>query len=95
MTVVDQPQSPPGGHRMSELRQDRGHRPSWSKIPHDMIGNISPTALAVAAALAKYADKAGECWPTLNTVAAVVKKHRNTVRKAVADLEAAGWLERT
>jgi hypothetical protein len=60
-----------------------------------MIGNVSPTALAVAAALAKYADKAGECWPTLNTLAAVVKKHRNTVRKAVADLEAAGWLERT
>jgi hypothetical protein len=81
---------------MSELRQDRGHRPRWSKIPHDMIGSVSPTALAVAAALAKYADaKTGECWPTLNTLAAVVKKHRNTVRKAVADLEAAGWLERT
>ena len=95
MTVAETPQSSPGGHRMSELRQSRGRRPSWSKIPHDMIGNVSPTALAVAAALAMYADRAGECWPTLNTVADRLKMHRNTVRKAVADLEAAGWLERT
>ena len=61
-----------------------------------MIGNVSPTAQAVAAALAMYADNdTGECYPTLKTVAAKVKMHRNTVRKAVADLEAAGWLERT
>jgi hypothetical protein len=69
-------------------------------IPHDMIGDVgehlSATALAVAAALAMYADNdTGECYPTLKTVAAKVKMHRNTVRKAVADLEAAGWLERT
>ncbi len=96
MTVVDQPQSPPGGHRMSELRQDRGHRPSWSKIPHDMIGNISPTALAVAAALAMYADNdTGECWPSIQTVADRLEVHYNTVSRAIAVLEAAGFLERT
>ena len=80
---------------MSELRQDRGHRPRWSKIPHDMIGSVSPTALAVAAALAMYADRAGECWPTLNTLAADLKLHRNTVRRSIVALETGGFLERT
>ena len=96
MAVADQPQSPPGGRRMSDLRQDRGQRPTWSKIPHDMIGNVSSTDLAVAAALAKYADaKSGECWPALNTLAADLNLHRNTVRRAIVALEAGGFLERT
>ena len=95
-TVSVNPQrSPGGGHPTPEQRQsDDGTPSSWSKIPHAMIGSVSPTALAVAAALASWADnRTGECFPALDKVAALVEKHRNTVRKAVKDLEAAGWLE--
>jgi hypothetical protein len=64
-------------------------------IPHDMItGSISATALQVAAALARHADAKGEAWPSMPTVAARLNVCRNTVVTAVAELEAAGWIER-
>ena len=105
MTIVDPTQPPSGGHPTPEVRQDedrarweRPKRPPFVMIPHDMIGDVgehlSATAFAVAAALAEHANKAGECWPSMPTVAARLNVCRNTVVTAVAELEAAGWIER-
>ena len=41
MTVVDQPQSPPGGHRMSELRQDRGRPRRFVKLDQDALEDVA------------------------------------------------------
>ena len=75
-------------------RWERPKRPPFVMIPHDMIGDVSATALSVAAALARHADAKGEAWPSMPTVAARLNVCRNTVVTAVAELEAAGWIER-
>jgi len=43
MTVADQPQSPPGGHRMSELRQDRGRPRRFVKLDQDALEDVAAT----------------------------------------------------
>lgn len=44
--------------------------------------------------LADQANDAGECWPSINTLAARCSMGRRTVFDSLADLEAEGWLTR-
>jgi hypothetical protein len=51
---------------------------------------VSTTATAVYAALASFANGDGECWPSQDRIAEVVGVHPGTVRRALAELRAAG-----
>lgn len=44
--------------------------------------------------LKSRANKAGECWPSINRIARELHMGRTTVKRALDDLEAAGWLQR-
>ena len=37
----------------------------------------------------------GECWPGIKTIAADLKLSRSTVKRALADLERSGYLQKT
>lgn len=39
------------------------------------------------------ADKNGECWPSVNTIAGDIKLSPATVRRAIKDLKKAGLIE--
>lgn len=39
-------------------------------------------------------DAAGKCWPGIKTIAANLKLSRSTVKRAIADLERLGYLEK-
>ena len=104
MTIVDPTQPPSGGHPTPEVRQapEGGTSDTFSKIPHDMFGRVSPNAIAVAAALAKCAkNKTGECFPSAQHLADLLGSeekpapHPNTVRRGIKELKAAGFIEVT
>ena len=57
------------------------------------IHQIGPVPFAVLAVLAGHADEAGECFPSLETIAGIVGVSDRTVRTAVRVLEAAGLVE--
>ena len=56
---------------------------------------LSHRAKAVYMYLRDRADAEGKCWPGINTIAADLKLSRSTVKRALADLERAGYLKRT
>lgn len=37
----------------------------------------------------------GECWPGINTIASDLGLSRSTVKRAIADLEKRGYIEKT
>ena len=37
----------------------------------------------------------GECWPGINTIASDLGLSRSTVKRAIADLEKHGYIEKT
>ena len=39
-------------------------------------------------------DAAGKCWPGIKTIVANLKLSRSTVKRAIADLERFGYLEK-
>ena len=39
-------------------------------------------------------DAEGKCWPGINTIAADLRLSRSTVKRAIADLIKAGYLQR-
>lgn len=50
-------------------------------------------AISVYTYLADRADKNGECWPAIPTIAKELKLSQSTVRRALHDLRKAGLLE--
>jgi DNA-binding MarR family transcriptional regulator len=55
-----------------------------SELPH--------RAVAVYMYLRDRADRDGKCYPAIGTIARELKLSRSTVKRAVADLEKAGYL---
>ena len=56
---------------------------------------LSHRAKAVYMYLRDRSDAEGKCWPGINTIAADLKLSRSTVKRALADLQKHGYLERT
>ena len=54
---------------------------------------LSHRAVSVYIYLADRANKDGECWPAIPTIAAELKLSQSTVRRALRDLRKAGILE--
>lgn len=50
-------------------------------------------AVAVYIYLHDRANKNGECWPSVNTIAGDIKLSPATVRRAIKDLKKAGLIE--
>lgn len=50
-------------------------------------------AISVYTYLADRANKDGECWPAIPTIAAELKLSQSTVRRALKDLRKEGLLE--
>ena len=50
-------------------------------------------AVAVYTYLHDRADKNGECWPSVKTIAGDIKLSPATVRRAIKDLKKSGLLE--
>jgi len=57
-----------------------------SELPH--------RAVAVYMYLRDRADKDGKCYPAIGTIARELKLSRSTVKRAVEDLEKAGYLRK-
>ena len=54
--------------------------------------DLSHRARAVYMYLKDHADSEGRCWPGIRTIAAELGLSRSTVKRALADLEKAGYL---
>ena len=54
---------------------------------------LSHRAVSVYIYLVDRANKDGECWPSIPTIAAELKLSQSTVRRALQDLRKAGLLE--
>ena len=54
---------------------------------------ISHRAVAVYLYLAERANKKGECWPSIPTIAENLKISESTVRRAAKELKRAGLLQ--
>lgn len=52
-------------------------------------------AVAVYVYLYDRANKNGECWPSVSTIAKEIKLSQATVRRAIKDLRKAGLIETT
>ena len=50
-------------------------------------------ALSVYIYLRDRANKRGECWPAIHTIARDLKLSQSTVRRALRDLRKAGYVE--
>ena len=55
---------------------------------------LSHRAKAVYMYLRDRSDAEGKCWPGIKTIAADLKLSRSTVKRALADLEKRGYLEK-
>lgn len=55
--------------------------------------NLPHRAISVYTYLADRADKSGECWPAISTIAAELKLSESTVRRALRDLRREGLVE--
>jgi hypothetical protein len=64
---------------------NRSHAREWSAATE-----VSTSARHVYLLLAAHADPAGNAWPSVATLAAMVKRNRDTVRVALRELEASG-----
>lgn len=54
---------------------------------------LSHRAISVYIYLKDRANKDGECWPAIPTIARELKLSESTVRRALQDLRKAGFLE--
>lgn len=54
---------------------------------------LSHRAVSVYIYLCDRANKDGECWPAIPTIARELKLSQSTVRRALQDLRKAGFLE--
>lgn len=55
---------------------------------------LSSRARAVYMYLRDRADSEGKCWPGIKTIAKDLNLSRSTVKRALADLERRGYLQR-
>ena len=55
---------------------------------------LSHRALSVYMYLRDRSDAESKCWPGLNTIATDLRLSRSTVKRAIADLEKAGYLQK-
>jgi len=55
---------------------------------------LSHRAKAVYMYLCDRSDTEGKCWPGIKTIAVDLKLSRSTVKRAIADLEKLGYLEK-
>jgi DNA-binding transcriptional regulator YhcF (GntR family) len=53
---------------------------------------LGPTVRAVACALATYMSASGVCWPSVETLAELLRLDRRTVQRSIRTLEAHGLL---
>lgn len=56
--------------------------------------SLPPTARHVALTLSMHMDRAGECFPSIDTLAAETGLAYDSVRRTLRALEVAGWVER-
>ena len=54
---------------------------------------LSHRAVSVYLYLSDRANKDGECWPAIPTIASELKLSQSTIRRALQDLRKAGLLE--
>ena len=64
-----------------------------SKLSFLFCMDLPHRAIVVYAYLADRANKDGECWPAVASIAADLKLSKSTVRRAVQDLRKEGLLE--
>ena len=55
--------------------------------------NLPHRAVAVYCYLYERANENGECWPAIDTISEEIKLSRSTVKRAIADLKKAGFIE--
>ena len=55
-------------------------------LPYDSLKDLPPLEFKLMAALLRYANKAGECWPTLRQLAVDIGKSEATVCRAMRRL---------
>jgi len=55
---------------------------------------ISHRARSVYMYLCDRADGQGKCWPAIKTIAVDLRLSRSTVKRSLADLEKAGYIEK-
>ncbi len=55
---------------------------------------LSHRALSVYMYLRDRSDAESKCWPGINTIAADLHLSRSTVKRAITDLEKAGYLQK-
>jgi hypothetical protein len=72
------------------------------RLPFTLIENVvledaalGPVDVLVYLALAKHADSAGTCWPSLATIGKVARCGRTAALASIARLEARGYLKRS
>ena len=66
----------------------------FAVVPDSIINaEVSVTAKALWAVLARYADPQGHCYPNVPTLAGVLRVSEQTVRRAKAELVGAGLME--
>ena len=68
----------------------------WFRVWNAAIGRlaeIGPLAFAVYCILAKHADRAGRCYPSIPRIASLVGVGERGVRKAIRKLASAGLVE--
>ena len=60
-----------------------------------MAEDLSHRAKTVYMYLLSMSTSKGSCWPGIRTIAADLSLSRSTVKRAIADLEDAGYIEKT
>jgi hypothetical protein len=75
-------------------------KPRWAKVPGAFIeraGDLSFRAWRMYAALALYANRSGQAWPSQSTLRRLLgwdQWSRRNVRDAIDELRLAGWIKR-
>jgi DNA-binding MarR family transcriptional regulator len=64
-----------------------------SKLTFLYQSDLPHRAIAVYIYLYDRANKNGECWPSIPTIAREIKLSQSTVRRAIKDLRKAGFLK--
>ena len=68
---------------------------AFAIVPVDLFDRgLNPGAMVVFAALASFAGKTRVAWPSLSTLAQMVKMTERSVRRCIGELEAAGAISR-
>jgi len=62
-------------------------------VPDDLIGFVSPAALVVWCALARFSNKGGVCWPSIDTLAKRCRFTTRHVRRMMDELVKHGRLQ--